>query len=923
MEITSEIINKLAGLFFEYPKDLSFIEEFAGVKIEDTENFRIMYDELFFGCGNIFLPLWESACVNGRNILLDETTLKMKQIFCQYSICVKKEAGLSEDYFGAEIAFVNVLLKKGAKKEDIQNYLEKHLIPFAKYLYKEIEKTEASTIIKQVFKSVCEIIVSKTKEYCFNHETEEILISEWLENYDYPADYFEEKIVTTVGRGNCGGRCIIKAHVEGGCVLRLSTDNGENSPVLKACSRGHAYRKTFLTPNRLRYPMKRVGERGEGKFIRISWEEAIDTIAKETKRIKQIYGPGARYINYASGINATLRGNVFAKRLLAYDGGFLDYYNTYSAACTETTTPYIYGTATAGSTANTLEKSKMIMLWGFNPVETMYNGELLEALRKAKERNIPIVVVDPRFSDTAATFATKWIGLRPTTDGALAAGMAYTIMEEKLLDLEFLNKFCIGFDKEHMPEGADLKDNYKDYLLGTYDGIPKDAQWASEITGVDVEDIKKLAIQYASCKPAALIPGLGPQRHGNGEQTVRATAILACITGNVGIEGGYAGASCGVKQHVWPMVPVPENPYPGVISCFQWTRAICEGKAMTKQKDRIRGMNQLDADIKLIYNLASNTLINQHSDCYSTDSLLKDTSKCEFIVVSDIFMTPSARYADILLPGASMFETCNLNLPWREGNFLLCSMPAIECLAECKIEYDWLVKVAEKLGIADKFTDGKQTSYDWQKYLYDKARKVELELPDYDEFEKNGGHKYSNQPHFYAFKEQIENFEQHPFMTPSGKIEIYSQDLKETGLVPALPIYVPSFEGPKDEKISQYPLQLIGWHNKFHTHSVHDNNEWTEDIDGMRLVVNRNDALNYGLHEDEVVQVYNDRGKIEIKVHITERIVEGVVAMPQGGWFENRSKETRCINVLTTLQETPLAKGNPQHSNLVQIKKIH
>lgn len=730
-----------------------------------------------------------------------------------------------------------------------------------------------------------------------------------------------------MGRGNCGGRCIIRSHVRDGCVLSLSTDESDGSdglPVLKACSKGHAYRKNFLTPKRLRYPMKRVGERGEGKFVRISWEEAVDTIAEQTRRIRETYGAGARYINYASGINAVLRGNVFAKRLLALDGGFLDYYNTYSAACTEQTTPYIYGTGQAGSTINTLDHSGLILLWGFNPVESMYNGELLAELRKAKARGIPIVVIDPRYSDTAAVFATQWVGLRPTTDGALAAGMAYVMLEKHLEDREFLNRFCMGFDAGHMPEGADPKENYEDYVLGTYDHIPKNAQWASKITGVPKDTIERLAVLYATTKPAALVPGLGPQRHGNGEQTIRATAILACMTGNVGIEGGYAGASCYISQHPWPAIPVPDNPYQGVISCFLWTDAVTRGSSMDAEHDGVRGMDRLKAPVKLIYNLAGNTLINQHSDCNATDRILRDTTQCEFIVVSDLFMTPSARYADILLPGASMFETCNLNLPWREGNFLLCSSQAIEPFCESRVEYDWLKEVADRLSVGEAFREGHETSEDWQEALYEAIRPLEPELPDYEEFRRNGGHKYRHQPRKWAFEEQVRDFAHHPFPTPSGKIEIYSPRLKQLGAVPPIPIYVPSFEGPEDPTVEKYPIQLIGWHNKFHTHSVFDNNEWMEDIDSHVLWMHPEDAAQRKIEEGDLVAVVNDRGEIRIPVHITGRIVKGVAAMPQGGWFrtEQNGVDRRCINTITTLRPTPLAKGNPQHSNLVQIRRV-
>lgn len=933
-EQRGETYRRLADFFFEIPENKAFPETIAGEEIEDWQEFLDAYQELIFGCGTCFLPLWESACIAGSYMLLDENTLRVKTLMREHGVKAAVALHMPEDYIGVELAFMGYLGETG-KPEDFaaqKSFLQEHLLPFSSCLCKEMEKVQGhagfpaffrglNRFLQEDYLALNQDLTPFPKQASAKLST----ISAWLE----PAAPVtsKEQVIMTVGRGNCGGRCIIRSHVVDGCVLSLSTDESDGSdglPVLKACSKGHSYRKNFLTPQRIRYPMKRVGERGEGKFVRISWEEAVDTIAEQTRRVRETYGPGARYVNYASGINAVLRGNLFAKRLLSLDGGFLDSYNTYSAACTEQITPYIYGTCEAGSTINTLDQSGMILLWGFNPAESMYNGELLAELRKAKERKIPIIVVDPRYSDTAATFATGWVGLKPTTDGALAAGMAYVILEKKLEDRAFLDRFCLGFDREHMPEESDVRDNYQDYVLGTYDQIPKTPEWASRITGVPRETIEELAVLYATTKPAALIPGLGPQRHGNGEQTVRATAILACMTGNVGIEGGYAGASCYIVQHPWPAIPVPKNPYPGVISCFLWTDAITRGNEMNASEDGVRGMDKLETPIKLIYNLAGNTLINQHSDCNATDKILRDTNKCEFIVVSDLFMTSSARYADILLPGASMFETCNLNLPWREGNFLLCSNQAIPTFCESRVEYDWLKEVADRLGIGEAFRDGKETSLDWQRDLYESIRPMEPELPVYEEFDQNGGHKYRHQPRRWAFEEQVKEPENHPFPTPSGKIELYSHRLKQLGVIPPIPVYVPSFEGPEDPLAARYPIQLIGWHNKFHTHSVFDNNEWMEDIDSHVLWMHPEDAAQRKLEEGNLAAVFNDRGEIRLPVHITRRIVKGVAAMPQGGWYQPDGKkiDKRCINTVTTLRPTPLAKGNPQHSNLVEIRRV-
>ncbi|MBE3573509.1 MAG: molybdopterin-dependent oxidoreductase, partial [Moorella humiferrea] len=160
------------------------------------------------------------------------------------------------------------------------------------------------------------------------------------------------KIVPTSGSHNCGGRCIVKAHVKDGVIVRITTDDApdtEARPQLRACLRCRSYRKRLYHPDRLKYPMKRVGKRGEGKFERISWDEAITTIAEHTKRIMQEYGPEAIYVHYASGNAGKASENTWLQRLLGLYGGYLNYYGTYSTAQTRMATPYTYGTTNTGN----------------------------------------------------------------------------------------------------------------------------------------------------------------------------------------------------------------------------------------------------------------------------------------------------------------------------------------------------------------------------------------------------------------------------------------------------------------------------------------------------------------------------------------------------------------------------------------------
>ncbi|MGN1266790.1 MAG: molybdopterin-dependent oxidoreductase, partial [Dorea sp.] len=686
----------------------------------------------------------------------------------------------------------------------------------------------------------------------------------------------------------------------------ISIKGDPKYPDKMPCVKGLNYHKTFLGEDRLTTPLKRIGRRGEGKFAPITWEEAIAEITKEWIRIRDTYGPASRYVNYAWGISAVLSGINMAKRLLSMDGGYLGYYNTYSNACTNYTTPYLYGTEYSGSTYDTLMDSKLVILWGHNPAETRFDS-LMYWLCKAKEQGTRIIVIDPRKNATVKALDAEWISIRPTTDCALMDAMAYVIWKEDLYDHFFVEEKCLGFDQ------------YFAYLAGVEDGIPKTSEWAAEITGVEAKIIESLARRYALAKPAALMQGYGGQRHANGEQFTRGGIMLACLTGNVGISGGWASGAAQCHTVDFPEMPKVENPVKASISTYMWTDAIVRGTEMGFA-DGLKGQEKLDCGIKMILNLGGNALINQHGDINRTKQILEDESLCEFIVCSDLFMTPSARYADIVLPATSMFEGDNIVTPWNRGDFVGFSNQIVEPIGESRFEFDWLREIAENLGLAEEFSCGHKNYREWLREIYDVAKTPEM--PDYDTLKKEGIYVYPDCPTVIAFEEQVKCGK--PFNTPSGKVEIYCPELDAMKIegIPAVPGYVEAKEGPgKSEK---YPLQLIGWHPLHRCHTVHFNNEQLNEKYPQQMWMHPRDAKERGLQSGDMAEVWNDRGALIVPVFLTEDIIPGVTAIAQGTWHKT-DQEGRdvnaSINVLTSLEPTPLAKGNAQHTNLVQVKK--
>lgn len=761
----------------------------------------------------------------------------------------------------------------------------------------------------------------------------------------------QDRIVWGACSVNCGSRCALRLHVRNDEVWRVETDNtGEDiygNHQVRACLRGRSIRRRINHPERLNYPMKRVGKRGEGKFERISWQEALDTIAAQLKKTVAQYGNEAVYINYSSGVvggNIT-RSSPYASlvaRLMNCYGGFLSHYGTYSTAQISCAMPYTYGSNLGNSTSD-IENSKLVVMFGNNPAETrMSGGGITYYLEQARERsNARMIVIDPRYTDTAAGREDEWVPIRPGTDAALVAGMAWVMINENLVDQPFLDKYCVGYDEKTLPAGAPANGHYKAWILGQGDdGVAKTPEWASHITGIPADKIIKLAREIASAKPAYICQGWGPQRQANGELTARAIAMLPILTGNVGINGGNSGARESTYTITIERMPVLKNPVKTSISCFSWTDAITRGPEMTATRDGVRGKDKLDVPIKFIWNYAGNTLLNQHSDINRTHEILQDDSLCETIVVIENFMTSSAKYADILLPDLMTVEQEDIIPNDYAGNmgYLIFIQPATSAKFERRPIYWIMSEVAKRLGpeVHQRFTEGR-TQRQWLEHLYAKMRARDPELPEFEALRAMGIYKrHDPNGHFVAYQDFRRDPEAHPLKTPSGKIEIYSQRLAEIAaswelapddVISPLPVYAPGFESWDAPQRGRWPLQMFGFHYKARTHSTYGNIDVLQAACRQEVWLNPVDAAKRGIASGDTVRVFNERGEVRVVAKVTPRIMPGVTAMGQGAWHQADMNGSRidmgaCMNTLTTHRPSPLAKGNPQHSNLVDIEKV-
>lgn len=761
-----------------------------------------------------------------------------------------------------------------------------------------------------------------------------------------------EKIVWSACTVNCGSRCPVRLVVEDGTITRVLPDNTGDDEIgtqqIRACVRGRSIRHRIYNPDRLKTPLKRKPgtKRGDGEWIEISWDQALDEIADKMKQLIKDYGNESIYINYGTG---TLGGTIarswppaetpFA-RLMNLIGGYLNHYADYSTAQITAAYPCHYGEWVASNSFDDIKNSKLQVLFGNNPLETRMSGggETFVTQQAKKKHHVKTIVIDPRFSETSVALGDDWVALRPGTDAALVAGLAYVMIQENLHDQEFLDKYCSGFDEEHLPEGAPKNSSYRAYLEGKKDGIAKTPEWAARITGVPAQKITQLAREIGNAKPVAINQGWGPQRHANGENQARAIFTLAAMCGDIGVPGGGTGgreASYGLSME-YPFNTNTENPIETSISVFGWTDAVDHGAEMTKNRDGVRGKDKLDVPIKMIWQYAGNALTNQHADINRTTELLRDDTKAELIVVSDIQMTVSARYADYVLPDCSTSEQEDVIQEGSSGNmgYSILASQAIDPLYNCRPIYDVIADLADRFGVRDQFTEG-LTQQQWVERTITESQKEVEGLPDYQTLKEMGVWKTIGESVI-----PLQEFRDDPVAnkldTPSGKIEIYSSkiaelatqwELPEGDKLTPLPEYVATWEGAEEAKHNEkYPLQCIGHHMKGRTHSSYGNVDWLrDDAHPQTAWINPIDAKQRKIENYDKIRIFNDRGELHTTARVTPRIAPGVVSVPQGSWYNPDKKgvdQGASVNTLTSWHPSPLAKGNAQHTALVQVERI-
>src|SRR2546426_906182 len=621
-----------------------------------------------------------------------------------------------------------------------------------------------------------------------------------------------ERVVTSTCGHNCGGRCVVNAHVRDERIVKISTDPRKwtpEMPPLHACVRGFGQMERVNHPDRLRHPLRRKGPRGAGEFERIAWDEALDEVARQMRRVRDTYGPAA----------------------------ILD--------CSRT-------------------------------------GSL------SMRHGARIVCVDPRVTRTSRELADEHVFIRPSTDAAALIAMAYVIVTEGRHDQAFLDRHVLGFDEAHLPPGAPEGASYRSYLLGLADGVRKTPEWAAAITGMPAGTIRRLAIEYATTKPAALQCGYAPGRTINGEQFHRAAYALVAITGSVGTPGGNSGVSNGATGR-GGIKSLPPGPNPA------GARVATPLLADLLERGRAGGY---PADIKMVYSVGGD-LFNQAPNVHKTAAAAQ---RLEVMVVHDHFITPTARYADIVLPATTFWERNDVHTPWAgAGHYVIFMKQAIAPVDECRNDFDICADLARRLGIQD-YSD--KTEEQWLREL------TKDTIDDFDALRTQGLARLPAPDDAVAFAKEIRDPERHPFTTPSGKIEIYSMAIAANpdpyglGPISPIPTWVP------DAPDARYPLRLVTPKSRARTHSIHDNQPVLMRADRDDVWISVADAAARGIANGQAVRIFNQRGATTLPARVTERVAPGVVSIKEGAWFtpDARGEDTHgCANVLTDDRASPAA----------------
>lgn len=710
---------------------------------------------------------------------------------------------------------------------------------------------------------------------------------------------------------DCPDTCSILSHVRHGKLVKV--EGNPKHPVTRGflCPKVKHYPERVYSEHRLLYPMKRVGPKGSGQFQRISWEEALETIASSWKAIITSESPMAILPYYGSGTLGMIHGKLAGKRFFNRLGTLqLD-----RTICTKAgRIGYLYTMGTSeGADPRGIPHSKLVIAWGTNTFST--NIHQLPFLREARRNGAPYVVVNP-FKVKGAEVADLFFQPRPGSDAALALGMMNVIIKEELFDKDFVTHYTLGF--------KELQKRVEDYS----------PERVEELTSIEAEKIREFARLYAHRKPSFIYVGSGCQHHTNGGMTLRTLSCLPALVGTWGRPGG------GIFFPTSTIFPIDWNHLEGENlrssppASFNMNSL---GEILTNNKPGIKSLYVFNANpLAVLFN--QNRLL--------AGFLRKDL----FTVVHELFLTDTARYADIILPATTQFEQVDLHASYYHLSLQL-NKQAIDPLGECKSNLETFNLLAKTMGFEEPCF--KQDSWEVIGEILS-VKHPTLEGIAVERLLKEGYAPLNLETPHVPFKDGR-------FPTPSGRIEFFSKKMEEEGLDP-LPAHIPLREGPETtpELYKRYPLYFLTpsahafLNSNFANDPVHNSGgghppeadrapttsagslgslpgslgSLTGSLGSLTpgperrptVIINPREAAPRGIKEGDLVRVFNDRGSCLLWASVEDRVRPGVV-VSMGQWWSHHYPEGRNANHTTPDFLADMGGGSAFNTNLVQVEK--
>lgn len=699
---------------------------------------------------------------------------------------------------------------------------------------------------------------------------------------------------------------VMRAFVEDGKFVKAMPFEKDPAPVTPMIS---STPSLVHSESRIKFPMVRkafledghksdTSSRGAGDFVRVSWDKALELVARELKRVKADYGPESLYVGNLGWKSSGRLHNPRASlvRTMYLHGGFSSPLGDYSTGAAQGIMPHVMGGLEVYSPQSAwpgvAKNAELLVIWGSDPMVTLNIGyappdhQGFLGFKAFKDKGINTVVIDPKRTETAKYLNAEWVAPRPQSDTAIMLGLAHTLYTEKLHDEKFLKDYTTGFEK------------FVPYLTGKTDGQPKSAEWAAEIAQIPADTIKDLARRMAKSR-TFIIGGWALQRAENGEQTYWMLVTLASMLGQIGLPGG--GFSVGYHYNSTCAPRATGGGLPGLTS----------GKKPKGMPPRIpaariadmllnpgkpfdfNGKKMKYPDIRMIHWAGGNPLSHQQD----RNKLIKAWRKPEVIVVQEPWWTTTARFADIVLPATTSFERDDIEICGDYSRqFIVPMHKVIEPLYEARNDYDIAADLAEKLGLADGFGRKDQLEHieGFYKSCAGQAKKAGIDMPGFKEFWDGGD--------FYEFPVMDKalswtrhaDFRDDPVVealgTPSGLIEIFSKKVESFGYQ-GIAGHAKWIEPTEwlGAKAADGMLHLLSPHPKFRIHSQMNNADVRKSYtvqDREPIEISATDAKARGIADGDVVRVFNARGQCLAGAVVSDELLAGVALLHEGAWYD-------------------------------------